>query len=404
MKADGANACSKVAVVSEALPPLGAGQGVFIYRMFEDFEPAKYCLLSTLCYDGNTSPGDYVRKLRGTYYHLYEGRRLRRGQRFGLARFREHLNFWLAILDRARQISRIVRREKCDEILVFTGDATHLPSALLASWHTGARFVAYLVDHYAYREWNVPVAAFWARRLERFLLRRAHKVIVLNEALRDDLSTRLGVEAGVIYNAFDLSSYNGQHNCAPDAGKDTAIVFTGNVYDAHYDAVRNLLQAITMLNRDNLKLHLYTPQPEWELRSHGIDGPVIRHDPLTLADMPRVQMAADILFLPLAFDSPYPGVIKTSAPVKMGEYLAARKPVLVHAPSDAFISRYFRQHDCGLVIDENSPEKLSDGIQRILDDPDLRERIVSNAWRRAQIDFDIRKARVAFKQMLKLPE
>jgi glycosyltransferase involved in cell wall biosynthesis len=396
--------CNKVAVVSEALPPLGAGQGVFIYRMFEDIAPVRYCLLSTLSYEAGPAPSDYVKRLPANYYHLYQGRRLRRGTRFGLRRLRDHLNFWLSIADRARQITRIIRREGCDEVLAFTGDATHLPAAFLASWYTGSRFVAYVVDHYAYREWEFPVPAFWAPLLEGFLMKGAQRVIVLNEALRDDLHQRFGVDAGVIYNAFELSSYESPPKISPSIGKLISIVFTGNVYAAHYDAVRNLLAAITALNRNDINLHLYTPQPEWELKLNGIEGPVIRHDPLTLAEMPRVQMEADILFLPLAFESPYPGVIRTSAPVKMGEYLAARKPVLVHAPHDAFISRYFRQHDCGVVIDENDSELLAEGIRRILDDHNLRERVVTNAWGRAQVDFDIRKARVAFKQMLNLDQ
>ena len=78
--------------------------------------------------------------------------------------------------------------------------------------------------------------------------------------------------------------------------------------------------------------------------------------------MPGIQRNADILFLPLAFNSPYPEIIKTSSPGEIGEYLAGKKPILVHAPSDSFISWYFRKYNCGCVVDDDDSEKLAAAI------------------------------------------
>ncbi|HYE16132.1 MAG TPA: hypothetical protein VD968_16965 [Pyrinomonadaceae bacterium] len=105
-----------------------------------------------------------------------------------------------------------------------------------------------------------------------------------------------------------------------------------------------------------MKLHAYTTQRAEELAGRGIGGPaVVFHPHLSVAEMPGVQRRADLLFLPLAFESPYPDLVRTSAPVKFGEYLASRRPVLVHAPPRSFISWYCREHDCGLVVDESDP-------------------------------------------------
>jgi glycosyltransferase involved in cell wall biosynthesis len=390
----------KIALVSESLPPSATGQGMLIYRMLERLDPESYCLISTVPQDSDGARARYARKLPGRYYHMAEGFRLTRGYRFGLPWIREAINFPLAVVQQARQITEIVKHEGCNAVVAFSGDVTHLPAAWLASRRTGVPFFAYVVDHYSHREWVSPAAAVWARRLEPFLMKKADRVIVLNEALRDDLRERFGVEAAVIYNSFDLSPYERAIEEQVEPVDGVKIVFTGDVYEAHYDAFRNLLMAIERLERPDVKIHVYTSRSVDQLAEKGLCGPIVCHEPLALEEMPRVQREADILFLPLAFDSPYPGVIRTSAPTKMGEYLAARRPILVHAPADSFIAGYFRHHECGVVVDQLDPSALAQAIERVLDDADLRQRLSARAWDRARDDFSIDVAREKFMSLL----
>lgn len=104
--------------------------------------------------------------------------------------------------------------------------------------------------------------------------------------------------------------------------------------------------------------------------------------------MPEIQQKADILFLPLAFNSPYPDIVKTASPGKIGELLAARRPVLVHAPADSFVSWYFKQHSCGLVIDKSDPVELANGIAALIEDQKLQQNLSTAAYVRAKKDFD----------------
>ncbi|HWC25536.1 MAG TPA: glycosyltransferase, partial [Solirubrobacteraceae bacterium] len=138
------------------------------------------------------------------------------------------------------------------------------------------------------------------------------------------------------------------------------------------------------------------------LARHGLIGPIDFHRHAPATAMPRIQQEAQVLFLPLAFDSPYPDVVRTSAPAKMAEYLAARRPILVHAPADSFVSSYFRRHGCGVVVDRNDPATLAEALQRILDDAELRERLCAAAWERAGEDFHPDSARRALAQLLGL--
>jgi len=257
-------------------------------------------------------------------------------------------------------------------------------------------FYAYLFDDYVY-QWTRRVHRGFARYAESIMLKDAAGVVVPNEFLRDEYRRRYQVEPTVIYNPCEFSEVDDASDIPWPANEgEVRIVYTGAIYHAHYDAFRNLIAALRLLGRPGLKLHLYTAQPQVELAREGIVGPVVTHNHLAPSHVFEVQRQADILFLPLAFSSMIPEVIKTSAPGKMGEYLASGRPVLVHAPGDSFVSWYFREHKCGVVVEQSEPAMLVQAIQRIAEDADLRRRLGQNARVRAATDFSLEMARIKF--------
>jgi glycosyltransferase involved in cell wall biosynthesis len=389
----------KIALVSHSLPPTGAGQALVIFRLFQHADPAKYCLISPE--SSGPDKARYAGTLPGRRYELPKPFRVKRGERFGLRYARETININLAVRQHARRIADIVRREQCEAIVACTGDVTLLPAGFSASRTAGVPFYAYIFDDYVHRECEDPSAALWARRFEPRFMKGATKVIVPNEMLRDDLRRRYNVEAVVIHNSFDISPYavNG-NGVAASGDKEIKIVYTGEIYDAHYDAFRNMVHALQSLSRPDVKLHIYTNRSAGDLETLGITGPVVHHPGLPATEMPNVQMDADILFLPLAFESPYPNLVRNSSTTKLGEYLAARRPVLVHAPKDSFVSWYFRTNDCGVLIDENDPARVADGINTILSDDALCRRMATNAWACARRDFTIEASRDAFARLV----
>ena len=178
--------------------------------------------------------------------------------------------------------------------------------------------------------------------------------------------------------------------------EEIKIVFTGAIYDAHYDAFRNLIKAVKSIESLTIRIHLYTPQSQRRLTENNITGPVVVHEAQPATAIPAIQRNADILFLPLSFDSQFPEVIKTSAPGKMGEYLASKRPILVHAPKNSFVSWYFRKYSCGYVVNEDDPVVLAQAIVHLLQDKKLQQELSDNAYIRAEEDFDITIAQQRF--------
>ena len=391
----------KFALVSYILPPSSTGQAMLLYRLLGGLRADDYCLISM---EKDDLKGNYSGRLPVNYYYLPSEFQFTRGYRFGLAAVRRYVNLLLSVTagayTRARRIAEVVRSEGCEAVVGCSAghDMVYLPAAYLASRLARVPLYVYMIDDYS-SQWDSKFVRFLARHIEPRALKAAAGVITISEFLRDTLRRRHGVEATVIHTPCDLSAY--EETSAP-ARRDgeTRIVFTGAVSEAQLDALVNLAGALNLLARPDTRLHLYTAQvaSDWEPR--GLRGPVVFHPHQSIFDIPRIQMDADLLFLPLAFDSPYPEHIRTAVPSKTGEYLASGRPILVHAPRDTFIVWYFRQHDCGLVVDENDPALLAQAVERLLTDETLRRRLVANARRCAREDFSVGAARARFARVL----
>ncbi len=293
------------------------------------------------------------------------------------------------IKNRGHQIAKIAQRENCALIVGCSGELYDLPAAHRASQLTGIPFVAYILDYYG-GGWRGSQGAL-ARRLEPALLKDAAAVLVTNEHMADIYRRDYGVEAAIIRNPCVIPPPLPADTPDPLLPSDTVnIVYTGAVYTAHYDAFHRLTAAIRALQRSDVKLHIFTNNPPSVLALEGISGSeVVLHNYLPPERIVHVQQRADILFLPLAFHSDLPKMIATSAPGKTGEYLAAGRAVLVHAPSDSFLSWYFRQHACGAVADSEDIGLLTDTLRRLIGDAAWREQLGQSARARAVADFDL---------------
>lgn len=396
----------KFAVLSHVLPPSSSGQAMVLHRLLKDLDPESYCLISQRDYHNGIGKS-YTVRLPGRYYKILTEFQFR--DRIGFLhgflspqstaiRLIDTIIAFLWIFFRSLQIARILRKEKCCAIVVCTADLINLPAGYLASCLVGISFYPYIFDYYSY-QWTDLFARFFAKIFEPVILRGASSIIVPNEYLGRELKERYGFVSEVLHNPYDGPSAEMQLPWPLIEG-EISIVYTGAIYYVHYDAFRNLVAAIERLCRKDLCLHIYTGDSHSVLQSKGIKGPVKYHDHLELSESLMVQKHADILFLPLAFASDNPEIVKTSSPGKMGEYLVSGRPILVHAPADSFVSGYFKQHGCGVVIDEENVDLLADAIQGIIEQNESRCIMVKRAFQCAKDDFDLPSIQKKFRNIL----
>lgn len=370
----------KFAILSHILPPAWSGQAIVLYRLLQGVPSEEYCLITAGQERGNathTLPArlwqldkslkawEYLAALSGPW-----ATRVVAGQ----------------VERRARLIERILRENDIALLVACSGDLLDIPAGAIAAKRAGVAFVPYLFDdyHYQWTGWQRKVA----EKLEQEALSGVAGVIVPNEFLAEEYKRRYGLACQVVRNPILPQASLVKNNQCPAAGGRKRIIYTGSVYHAHYDAFRNLVQALE--TAPNLaELHLYTAQSPEELARHGIGGPhVLICGHVSQEESLKVQQEADILFLPLAFSSTIPEVLRTSAPGKMGEYLASGTPILVHAPADSFLSWFFRKYRCGEVVDLPNRRLLAEAVHRLIDGGAEVERMIAQGQQVAATEFD----------------
>ena len=348
----------KLAVVSHVFPPYPSGQSMMLSRMMRSLDPSQYELILTrdyAGYDQNTAieplpksvhqiepPGEdsieqmSIMKLllpiaqgesKNPFLAFYG--KLRNRLKLALARR-------YTVQYRAKAIERIVKETNCDGIMACTGDLYDLPSAYQASQACDVPFFPYLLDdyHYQYVGYDQKIA----RRFEPVFMKSATASIVTNSFVQRTYQERHGVETTVMHNAAELPNLEQLDQCERVLDTSTInIVYTGAVYHAHYDAFQNLVTALNILNRQDIKLHIFSSQPPELLAEYGIKGDfVIHHGHVPHEQIALVQRQADLLFLPLAFHSDIDVVLRNASPGKLGEYLGVARPILVHTRHDYF--------------------------------------------------------------------
>jgi UDP-N-acetylglucosamine:LPS N-acetylglucosamine transferase len=350
----------KFGIISPSFSPSDMGQSIVLNRLLKTFNADEYCMIASQYY-GKFKDQNFEKKI---YFPFSLPQGIQR------LLLQTHLeSFYIKF--RARQFKKILKKENCRCVINCTSDLFASNAALLAADDLHIPFILYSFDDYSFQWAYDRIYYRFAKETEESIFRRSKSVIVPNEFLSDEYFNRFGIKSIIIRNPLETGFFAVQ--CDEPEHDTIKIVYAGSIYEVHFDAFKALIQALNRIK--NAELHIYTNQSLENLKKEGISSPqVFFHNSVPYADIPKLYQCSDILYLPLAFNSPYPETtIRTSSPGKMGEYLATGKPILVHAPDYSFLAWYFRKNSCGVVVDGLEPGQIVDGIFKALNGTDYSE-------------------------------
>ncbi len=387
----------KFALLSHVLPPAPSGQAVMLYRILSGFPPEKYYLISREAYQKSSRDGHF---LAAKYYALNPPKHLYLFNKFGFSLLRDIPIILLSIISRAWQVLKIMHQDPVDVLVACSGDVADVPAGWIASSVLRVPLIVYLFDDYVY-QWTGFYRLF-ARVLSHFIFRGNVSVIGPNEFICEEYRCRYGVRAALVRNPGDPQELEKPtYSCWPAESGKYKVIYTGAIYHANYDCFRNLVRALDTLQEPRVELHIFTSQTEEQLAAQGISGErVYVHSHVPYSEILEHQRKADILFLPLAFETPISEVIRTSAPGKLAEYLASGRPILAHVPADSFVAYYLEKHQCGILASKNDVADLQEHILKLVNNEDVRRVVTQNACQRARLDFDPQIARERFATFL----
>jgi glycosyltransferase involved in cell wall biosynthesis len=394
----------KFALISHILPPSPSGQAVMLYRILSQVSEKSYYLIhtGTRLTSGKDHSDDQYR-LPVKYYGLPLEPALKTSYPLGFSWIAKVINIFVRFIVRTRNLLDIVRQESdTHAIVVCTGEIVDIPAGYLVSRFCKLPFYAYMFDDYLYK--YTGSERWLARLVAPFIFRRSAGIIGPNEFICQEYERRYGANTALVRNPCDKAELAQEPQPLPsDSRNSIQILYTGDVYVANYDCFRNLIQAMDQLSEYPFELHIFTVRSPEQLKGQGIvSDRTFIHPHLPYNEILKIQRMSDILFLPLAFDSPIPEVIRTSAPGKLGEYLASGRPVLAHVPADSFVAYYLDQHQCGLVASRNDPDCLIEHILKLMSDREFGQVMARRARQQARLDFDPQVAGESLLQFLGL--
>jgi len=245
---------------------------------------------------------------------------------------------------------------------------------------TGTPFVYYIIDE-LHR--LVPEKPFQnlARLIESHNMKNADKVISINEGLRE-YTIEMGapkektevVRAGIDIQRFET---NGREEIRKKYGineSDTVLFFMGWLYD--FSGLKEVAQEIARNKYESIKLLVVGKGDLWDYLQtikckYNLDKSLIIVEWVDYNDIPKYLSASDICILP-AYDN---DVMKNIVPIKMYEYMAAKRPVI--ASRIYGIMKEFGENN-GVIYINHPEEVLTTAIELI------RSRSITNEGSKAR--------------------
>lgn len=234
------------------------------------------------------------------------------------------------------------------------------------------------------RPWNM-----FSHFFEPFLIRHAACIMVTNAGTERYYRDRYGKELPitVIHNVTERLPYD-RLRTAYRPRPPYTILCTGHSYWPQERSIRNLARAVTTMFEPDIRLVLYAPTAPVGLRREFAGNPRVTFTAAAQSEMPAVQCRADVLVLALSWDTPSREIIATATPGKLTDYLIAGRPILIHAPPYAYVTRYAHERGFAHVVDEESIPQLQEGMRKLLTDLPYARQLVANALKTFSVNHD----------------
>ncbi len=381
----------KTLVISAYAPPSGSGSGLMMYFLLK-YLPQKD--LAILTSEENLDPKLQEYRLKIPYYYYgnkvlavkFNDRQEPKLQKlkriiknFWLTKFFAQIVLWFTIpIGIIILGKRAVKEQGIEVILGYSDWGLVLFSVYMLHKLTGKPFALHFYDMYIGNKMPILFkwVAFW---LEPRLFKKASKISVMCEELREHYEKKYRRHVEVIHNSIDFQPIAANLPALPDS--EFRIVFLGNIYWAQEDAVRSVASAVEKLTDIPVKLVLYTPHSKEYMHSIGIrESGKIFFDFCSPQEVSGVMAKSDLLLVALSFNTKFPQLINTSSPGKLCEYLISGRPILVNSPKESFMYKYAKSNGFAHVTGSNDIEKIKEIIRQAFTSKNKDTNMVQNAF------------------------
>jgi hypothetical protein len=328
-----------------------------LYRLLQDYPPSKLFIL-----EGNLITSQLERRLPDVKYQdIQVGK-----QRYLNTRFHDFVSSWLSLTAKSRAKS-------IDSLLDEFQPSAVLTVAHGYSWLTAAHYAAtynlplHLIVHDDWPRLAGSLSGWIDREFGR-VYRQAASRLCVSPYMAEEYEKRYNVPGNVLYpsRAKDVKIYPVEPERVIDRDNQLTVVFGGTVNSAGH--VRCLQNLADCLQKFNGQLIIYGTLTSEQAIDSGLQSPNIQIRGLLPSEqfIGRIREEADILFVPMSFDSANQTNMQFGFPSKITDYTAAALPLLIYSPSYSSAVRWAAENPgVAEVVMSEEPEELTLALKRL---------------------------------------
>lgn len=247
----------------------------------------------------------------------------------------------------------------------------------------------------------------WYKKIDTELKQFLDKVdlhLSISEAMSDEYFKRYNKRFIPFHNPVDSEVWLPHVKKNYDLNKEKiTILYSGRIGIGITESLMDIAFAIDSIKNEsfNINLHIQTFTKDPGILNKLQKFRCVVINPFAAYEqLPEIFSAADILLLANDFSVKGLVYLKYSMPTKASEYMISGTPVLLYAPKETAISKFFMKNDCGCCVTERSSVELRNALDHLIKDENYRKNIGRNAVALALEKFDQDKVRNEFQRFL----
>src|SRR6185369_221718 len=250
--------------------------------------------------------------------------------------------------DAVRQLARVVQKYSIRNLLVIPVSPWIMSAALaLHKQYSQLNLVLYVMDDWqGHHECHQLPYTRRRQRLLAEIVQRANVRFAVSREMAAHYEESFGKSWVVVHNGVHNGVRNDSLPETNGSSKPRQVLLAGDVNVFRFDAAIAFAEAIERHNRRNGGAIEFTMMGDVaEQHRSSLSGLVKMLGRRSHSECLDAMKAADLLYLPLAFDKKSSRISRYSLPTKLPEYLATGKSVFFHAPQESATFRVAERYD-----------------------------------------------------------
>lgn len=361
----------KILLVSWSVLPQSGGSSVIVENLAQNFTRDQMVVFGSSRWNPNNIP-DRSAETPEFRYFFSELYLLGRGNRY-FAWFRK-----IRFKSLVKEIERTIREEKVTHVMGVYPNIEYCLAACRAAKNLGLPFSSYFHNTYVENTAiNDAKGMAWQQEIFDF----SSHVFVMSKGMQKFYEEKYGLNKFMpLVHTFNDYPKADKLTGTPGIDKNQyRLVAIGNFNESNLDATRRLLSAIK--GNPKFSLSIYTHVPRLLLEKRGLDASQFEHMGSVLPEEVHGAIQDyDICILTHGFKGGYGDVeYKTIFPTRTIPLLLSGKPIFAHSPGGSFLNAFLEEHACACLVDSTAEDAIVAGLNRVVDDADYQQTLVSKA-------------------------